>query len=142
MSKLEEKPKDGKAQTAESEKKRILIVDDEEDICETLSQYLSVRGLATGIARNGKEAVEALKDVKPDLIILDVKMPKMGGFEFLKYLKARPKYSKIPVIMLTIKSERPYLDKGLTLGADFYLPKPFSLTNLMNFIRVTLEACA
>lgn len=119
-------------------KKNILIVDDEKDICNTLSEYLEARGFTTDEAHNGKEAIERLKEKRPNLVILDVKMPKMDGFEFLRFLKSRPHYAKIPVIMLTVKSAPAYLDKGLTLGADFYLPKPFTLENLMQFIKLTL----
>lgn len=76
--------------------------------------------------------------MKPDLIALDIKMPKMDGFEFLEYIKSTPAYSDIPVIALTVQSRSMHVDKGIALGADFYLPKPFSLDNLLQFIEIIM----
>jgi len=76
--------------------------------------------------------------MRPDLITLDIKMPKMDGFKFLEYVRSTPGYLDIPVIALTVQSHSRYVDKGITLGADFYLPKPFSLNNLMQFIEIVL----
>ncbi len=118
--------------------KSILIVDDEEGICSMLALSLSKIGFRTSTATNGHEALEALEGGKPDLIILDVIMPKMDGFEVLKRLRARPGCSDIPVIMLTARSTPDDVNKGVELGADFYLPKPFSFDNLKNFIDLTL----
>ncbi|MBU2102995.1 MAG: response regulator, partial [Candidatus Omnitrophica bacterium] len=88
---------------------------------------------------SGIEALEVLNTIKPDLIILDVIMPCMDGFQLLKKLKEEPKYFTIPVIMLTVKSSSKCLDAGISLGADFYLPKPFQLSNLMKFINLVLD---
>ena len=119
-------------------KKKILIVDDEPEICEVLAQCLRRKGFATEKAYNGLEAQEMIGKIKPDLIILDVLMPKMGGFEFLQYLKSHSSFCKIPVVMLTARAEPRNVDKGIFLGADFYLPKPCTLQNLMQFIDVTI----
>jgi DNA-binding response OmpR family regulator len=113
----------------------ILVVDDEPEICKLLSSFLKAKKFSVNVAANGRQALEELKKNKPDLIILDVKMPEMGGFELLKRLKSNPLYSTIPVIMLTVQSESRHVDKGVCLGADFYLPKPFSLDNLMMYIE-------
>lgn len=120
-------------------KKKILIVDDEPDICEMITRYLERKGFAVAKAYNGKEGLEAIPKLKPDLIILDVLMPIMDGFSFLQSLKADTKYCNVPVIMLTVKGDTRHLEKGLSLQADFYLPKPFKLDNLMNFINIILK---
>jgi len=120
-------------------KKKILIVDDEKDICKLISMNLATRGYSTNKAHSGAEALEAIKKEKPDLIILDVKMPNMDGFEVLKRLKANPDYARIPIIMLTVKKGPTFVDKGVTLGADFYLDKPFTFDNLLSFIKVACE---
>lgn len=119
-------------------KKRILIVDDEAEVRSLISTYLKQRNFIIDETENGKEAQEAIKKSKPDLIILDVLMPVMDGFTFLEKLKNNPDYADIPVIMLTVKSESENLGKGILLKADFYLPKPFKLENLMNFIKLLL----
>jgi len=119
--------------------KKVLIVDDEPEICEVVSDYLlKRRRFKIYEAYDGAQALGVIEKVKPDLIILDILMPVMDGFELLKRLKGEPAYSKIPVIILTIKSEAENLDKGITLNADFYLPKPVKLENLMNFVNLVL----
>jgi len=120
-------------------KKRILVVDDEKDICEMLALYLRRKSFVIDIAHNGKEAIDFLTKEKPDLIILDVIMPIMDGFELLQSLKKDSAYSLIPVIMLTIKSEPHNVEKGILLQADFYLPKPCKLDNLMDFINIIVK---
>ncbi len=119
-------------------RKKVLIVDDEKDLCDILSLHFDMREWETIQAHNGKDALEVLKKNKPDLIILDVLMPKMDGFELLKAIKSSDSYASIPVIMLTAKGEPENLDKGISLGAEFYLPKPFQIDNLFNFIDLTL----
>ena len=87
-----------------ADRKRILIVDDEIDACDAISCYLKRKGFETKVAHNGCEALQTLQKTKPHLIILDVVMPIMDGFEFLQSLRADRQYYKTPVIMLTIKS--------------------------------------
>lgn len=124
----------------DSTTKKILIVDDEMETRKLIAAYLAKREkYETHEAANGIEALEFLTTITPDLIILDVVMPFMDGFQLLKKLKEGSRYSSIPVIMLTAKSSLSYLDRGITLGADFYLPKPFELDNLINFITLTLD---
>ncbi len=118
---------------------RILIVDDEPDIRGYLAAKLERKGFIAQQADNGHSALESVQNQKPDLIILDVLMPKMDGFELLQKLKSDSRLSDIPVIMLTIKKDRKSLDKGISLGADFYLPKPFTLNNLFDFINLITE---
>lgn len=121
-------------------KKNILVVDDERDFCDFLTDLLHGRGFATNVAHNGAEGLEVLRERKPSLIILDAMMPKMGGFEFLNKIKSDPKYSLIPVIMLTAKRGPKSLSKGLDLNVDFYLPKPFDFKNLMEYINLILKS--
>jgi len=119
--------------------KTILIVDDDLEFCKMLSQYLTGKGFFVHVAHNGEEGLRIIHESVPDLILLDVKMPKKSGFELLQELKANPAHAKIPIIMLTGERKRDSLEKGLTLGADFYIPKPFTLENLMDFVDNILK---
>jgi len=128
----------GKEYFAEMKYKKILIVDDEPDMRETISSYLKPRHFKIYEAGNGVEALGAIKKKRPDLIILDVVMPVMNGFELLEKIRRNSSFSKIPVIMLTVKSQGPYIDKGISLNVNFYLPKPVKLHNLLEFINLVL----
>lgn len=118
--------------------KKVLVVDDEKEVSDLICRYLEKQGLSAQPSYNGQDALALIRQSKPSLIILDVLMPKMDGYELLQFLKQDPVYASIPVIMLTAKKERRDLDKGVTLGADFYLPKPFDLKNLKQFIDLAL----
>ena len=118
--------------------KRVLIVDDDPQIVEHLKSFLKRKGFIADFAYDGEEAIKLLDKSKPDLVILDVLMPRKDGFEVLRYLKSKSVYSKIPVIMLTAKSKKKDVEKGIFLGADFYLPKPFTLENLNEFIDLVI----
>ena len=119
-------------------KHNILVVDDELQVRRVICKFLHRKGFSTICARHGKDAIEKLKK-KPALIILDVIMPVMDGFAFLQSLRGNSKYSRIPVIMLTVKSSRHDVARGLSMEADFYLPKPFKLDNLLSFINLIVE---
>lgn len=119
--------------------KAILLVDDEIEVCQVIRDYLEKKTFKVYEAHNGAEALEFLKKIKPSLIVLDVLMPVMDGFELLEELKNCPAYAGIPVIMLTVRSDPQHLGKGISLQADFYLPKPFKLDNLMNFINLIVK---
>lgn len=121
------------------ENKKILLVDDEIEVCKVIREYLEKKKFQVYEAHNGKEALEAIKKIVPDLIILDVLMPVMDGFEVLQKVKRNKSYADIPVIMLTVRSEPEHLNKGISLQADFYLPKPFQLGNLMSFINLIVK---
>ncbi len=124
--------------TRKKKKGRILVVDDEPGMRGLLSKNLSLRGFEINEAADGMEGYKAITKKRPDLVILDVIMPKMGGFTLLKRVKKDPKYSDIPVIMLTARSGAEDLNKGISLLADFYLPKPFKFDNLLAFIGMAL----
>jgi two-component system, OmpR family, KDP operon response regulator KdpE len=106
----------------------VLVVDDEERIVNFLRSKLRVSGYDVLTASNGKEAFEQFHNNNPDLIILDLVMPEMDGFSFLKELRA---FSQVPVIILSAKNEDVDKIQGLTMGADDYLPKPFNPNELV-----------
>ncbi len=107
---------------------RVLVVDDEERILNFLKAKLKLAGYEVILASNGKEALEQVQGQEPDLIVLDVIMPKMDGFQTLKELR---NFSPVPVIMLSARGEDSDRIKGLGLGADDYLPKPFNPDELI-----------
>ena len=107
-------------------KKKILVVDDEPYILRSLTFVLSRAGYDVCSATNGEEAVAAVRDSKPDLMFLDVMMPKMNGYEVCREIKSDPTLSDIHVIMLTAKGQEADREKGLSLGADEVITKPFS----------------
>lgn len=107
---------------------RILVVDDEERILNFLSSKLKASGYEVLTARNGFEGLEQAQAQEPDLIVLDLIMPKMDGLEMLKELRS---FSTVPVIILTAKGADADRIKGLELGADDYLPKPFNPDELV-----------
>ena len=118
------------------QKKRILIVDDDLMLCKMLKENLYKQGFKTIETHDGKEALEFIHQNVVDLIILDLAMPVMGGFEFLRILKKENKESKIPIIVLTIRNENEIMEQSFNLEADFFLPKPFKFENLMNYIHL------
>ncbi len=104
----------------------ILIVDDEPFNVDTLEQELADLGYATVSAANGREALTKVAKANPDLILLDIMMPEMDGFEVLKELKSGESYRDIPVIIISALSDLGNVIKGIKLGAEDYLPKPFN----------------
>jgi len=120
--------------------KKVLLIDDEEDLAFFVKSNLELKGdLKVLTAFDGQEGIDMLSRDRPDLIILDIMMPRMDGFEVLKRLKQSQETMDIPVIMLTAKTDPRSLDEGISLGADFYLPKPFELKNLRQFIELTIN---
>lgn len=119
--------------------KTIFIVDDEEDIAKLIALSLEKNNFSTKYFLNGKEFLEFLKEKKPDLIILDIMLPDIDGFEICKYLKSNIDLKNIPVIMLTAKQDE--IDKilGLEIGADDYITKPFSQRELIARIKAVLR---
>ncbi|MGA2159604.1 MAG: response regulator transcription factor [Dehalococcoidia bacterium] len=109
-------------------KLNVLVVDDEERIINFLRSKLRVSGYEVLTASNGKEAFERFHNYDPDIIVLDLVMPEMDGFEFLKELRT---FSQVPVIILSARSEDVDKIQGLNLGADDYLPKPFNPNELI-----------
>lgn len=106
--------------------KNILIVDDEEDILELVEYNLEHEGYHTKTAVSGEEALKLARDEHPDLIVLDLMLPGINGLDVCKLLKSDEDTRNIPILMLTAKSEETDIVKGLELGADDYVTKPFS----------------
>jgi two-component system, OmpR family, alkaline phosphatase synthesis response regulator PhoP len=116
----------------------ILIVDDDRDILDLLKYNLRKEGFAVLTAADGEAAIEQAAKA-PDLVILDVMMPKLNGWEVVKRLKAGPKTSSIPVILLTAKGAETDEVLGLELGADDYIVKPISIPKLLARVRTVLR---
>ena len=120
--------------------KKILVVDDEKHIVRLVQVNLERAGYEVVTAYDGEEALQKVKQERPDLIVLDVMMPKMDGFEVMKHLKADPTTRDIPVIMLTAKAQDADVFKGWQSGVDCYLTKPFNPLELLTFIRRIFES--
>jgi two-component system alkaline phosphatase synthesis response regulator PhoP len=115
--------------------KRILVVDDERHIVRLIQVNLEREGYQVLTAFDGKDGLQKAKTEKPDLVVLDVMMPYMDGFEVLKSMKADPAMSEIPVIMLTAKAQDADVFRGWASGVDCYLTKPFNPMELLTFVR-------
>jgi len=117
------------------DKKRILVVDDERHIVRLVQVNLERAGYEILTAFDGIEALEKVKTESPDMVVLDVMMPRMDGFEVLKNLQADPKWQNIPVIMLTAKAQDADIFKGWASGVSSYLTKPFNPRELLVFVE-------
>jgi chemosensory pili system protein ChpA (sensor histidine kinase/response regulator) len=113
----------------------VLIVDDSVTIRRTLEQTLSAAGFKTSQARDGYEALEIMEHELPRVIILDVEMPRLSGFELLKLLRRSPQYAQVRVAMLTSRAADKHRDYALSIGADAYLVKPCPQETLVETIR-------
>ncbi len=118
--------------------KKILIVDDEPNIVISLEFLIKKEGFTVAVAADGEEALAKVTEFSPDLILLDVMMPKKSGFEVCEALRADPQQSGLKIIMLTAKGRDTEMAKGLALGADAYMTKPFSTKDLIARIREVL----
>jgi DNA-binding response OmpR family regulator len=116
--------------------KTILVVDDEAPLRELLRQQLSAEGYRVKEAKDGRDAIAKVKKLLPDLVILDVKMPEMSGFDVAAVLKHNPKSMSIPIIMLSVAEEQ---ERGYRLGVDRYLIKPINTQELINEVRYLLS---
>ncbi|NIA08363.1 MAG: response regulator [Nitrospiraceae bacterium] len=121
------------------DKKKVLIVDDNIDTIELLRKRLRVDGYDTAEAYDGEEALKKVAEYSPDLVVLDIMMPKMDGFEVCRRLKRNEETRYIPVIMLTAKGDVDSTVKGLDIGGDDYLAKPFDYKELLARIRSLLS---
>lgn len=121
-------------------KKNILVVDDDPDVVTIIKGILHSGEYEVQSVYRGREVFARLEEKKPDLIILDIKMPEMDGFQVLKRLKASPETSSIPVILLTGKGQYQDVLTGYELGTDYYMNKPFTSSQLINGIDLFLGA--
>ncbi|MEN8838982.1 MAG: response regulator [Flavobacteriales bacterium] len=117
----------------------ILIIEDNQDVLENTTELLELAGYKVEGAVNGKEGVKKAKESLPDLIICDIMMPEMDGYDVLYYLSIDPKTSTIPFIFLTAKSDAHDFRKGMELGADDYLTKPFEEMDLIKSVERRLS---
>jgi two-component system alkaline phosphatase synthesis response regulator PhoP len=120
--------------------KKILVCDDEPYILMALTDAVEMEGYECVTAINGKEALEKARETLPDLIMLDIMMPFMDGFEVCRELKADASTRDIPVIMLTAKSQQVDIQKGKDAGADDYITKPFRPSTLRKKFNEVLDA--
>lgn len=115
--------------------RKILAVDDEKHIVRLVQVNLERQGYEVVTANDGKEALQKVDDERPDLVVLDVMMPYMDGFEVLQNLRRNPSTRDIPVIMLTAKAQDADVFKGWQSGVDCYLTKPFNPMELLSFVK-------
>ena len=118
---------------------KILVVDDEQNIRRLISFNLSQKGHEILVARNGKEGLESAQVNQPDLILLDIMMPVMNGFDACQKLKEDPKTKHIPVIVLSAKGQMTDLDEAMRVGADNYITKPFDVEKLNDTLMYKLK---
>jgi len=116
--------------------RRILVVDDDIELCDLVSRYLTREGFRVELAHNGREGVEHALFQDPSLLLLDVMLPDMEGFEVLRLVRAK---SRMPILMLTAKGDQQDRILGLEMGADDYLPKPFDPRELSARIEAILR---
>jgi len=122
-------------ETEMTSKAKILIVDDDPDSVELLTKRLRAEGYHTSEAYDGEQALRQVEEYRPDVVILDIKMPKIDGYEVCRRLKGSEGTRLIPIIMLTVKRKVPDKVKGLDVGADDYIPKPFDYRELSPRVR-------
>jgi DNA-binding response OmpR family regulator len=122
--------------------KRILLVDDSETVLMMNKLILSKEGYAILVAKDGQQALDVAFSDRPDLILMDVVMPHVNGFEALRALRGRDETKDIPVIMVTTRGESENIRCGFEVGATAYVTKPINAVELLTKIRACFEACA
>lgn len=110
---------------------KVLIADDEPNIVTSLEYLMTKSGYEVEVARNGEEALALVESFKPDLVLLDVMMPQRSGYEVCQKMRERAEWRHIKVVMLSAKGREAEVSKGLSLGADAYVTKPFSNRELI-----------
>ena len=121
-------------------KVRVLLVDDEPSIVKMVGKRLEVEGFEVLVAMDGQEALKKVQTDLPDLVILDLMLPKLNGYEVCTMLKEDTRYQKIPVVMFTAKAQEQDEKLGLACGADAYIRKPFKAQELLDRIRALAAA--
>ena len=122
-----------------SDIKKILIVDDEQDIVETLKFMLEAQGYECYCAYDGETGLSMAKEIIPDLMILDVMMPKMNGYKISRLLKYDAKYKDIPILMITARSQEEDKLIGQETGVNEYITKPFDLDEVIEKVKEYLD---
>ncbi|HET6468959.1 MAG TPA: response regulator [Geminicoccaceae bacterium] len=119
--------------------KRVLVVDDEPNIVMSLEFLMKRAGFEVQVARNGQEALDALAGTPPDLLLLDVMMPQLDGYAVCEQIRARPEWDGTKIVMLTARGRDAERERGLALGADGYVTKPFSTRELVERVKQMLD---
>jgi DNA-binding response OmpR family regulator len=119
--------------------RKILVVDDEVDLVETVRFPLEMEGFDVLVSYNGEDALSQARKEKPDLIILDLMLPKLDGYKVCRLLKFDEKYKHIPILMLTAKTQEKDKILGKETGADEYITKPFEMDVLMEKVKAYLN---
>lgn len=119
--------------------KKILIVDDEVDLVETVRFPLEMEGFDTLVSYNGEDGLNQARKEKPDLIILDLMLPKLDGYKVCRLLKFDERYKDIPILMLTAKTQEKDKILGKETGADEYITKPFEMDYLLEKVKAYLR---
>jgi len=118
--------------------KKVLIVDDEKNIAISVQFLMKREGFEVLVAHDGEEGLAQIRSERPDLVLLDVMMPKLDGFEVCKAVRADSELDGIRIVMLTAKGREAEIEKGISLGADAYMPKPFSTSELVDKVNELL----
>ncbi len=118
----------------------VLVVDDEPNIVLSLEFLMRQAGYAVRVARDGEAALEAIRADPPELILLDVMMPKRDGFDVCQTVRANPDWNKVKIVLLTAKGRDIEREKGMALGADDYITKPFSTREVVQRVKQLLSA--
>jgi two-component system alkaline phosphatase synthesis response regulator PhoP len=119
--------------------KKIFIVEDDAGVSDLLEFNLKKQGYQTAVAADGFQALGRLEEEKPDLILLDIMLPGLDGYEVCRIIRSRSGFKLVPIIMVTVKSEEPDVVHGLEVGADDYVTKPFNMRELLSRIKVHLR---
>jgi DNA-binding response OmpR family regulator len=119
--------------------KKILVVDDEVDLVETIRFPLEAEGFNVLVAYNGEDALNQARTENPDLILLDIMLPKLDGYKVCRLLKFDERYRNIPIIMLTARAQEKDKIIGLETGADEYITKPFDMDKLLEKVKAYLK---
>ena len=120
----------------------VLVVDDNEDNLSIIRDILRPRGFEVQLARDGASALRSIEDRPPDVVLLDVMMPEMDGFEVLEHLRANPRHAALPVILVTARCQDDDLLAGYKGGAGYYITKPFTVRQLPHGVGLVLGSAA
>jgi DNA-binding response OmpR family regulator len=115
--------------------RRVLVVDDEDSITLSLRHLMKREGYTVCVARDGEEALACIAEHQPDLVLLDVMIPKRDGYDICQTIRANPDWASVKIIMVSAKGREIEVEKGLALGADAYVTKPFSTRELAGMVR-------
>jgi len=122
------------------DQKKILIADDNENIREALTYLLEDEGYQLRLAKDGADTLQQVKEFRPDIILLDIMMPEINGYDVCRAVKSDPSLQKTYVIMLTAKGQVAEQERGKEVGADEYVVKPFSPMDILSKIKHVLDA--